>query len=250
MAEIEQTHSPFRVARRSRTVGRRHGRAADSARADEVIAAIRRWHEQYGEAPTLADWEPSRARDRGQTWRIERYEAGEWPSTRTVRSHFGTMSAAIAAAGFSPRRRPTRVRAPLRSADSVLEAIEAWVDRYGETPGMADWDPPRARAIGQTWRVERFYQGDWPSVATVRKHFGSLNAAVREAGFEPRPQGRQKPRAETPLLSHVPVEEAATLALRVRAVTEARRSSDRAALEGALRDLSAACLNWADRLAA
>jgi hypothetical protein len=104
--------------------------------------------------------------------------------------------------------------------------------------------------MGQTWRVERFYEGDWPSVATVRNHFGSLNAAVREAGFEPRPQGRQRRRTVPTADVQAPAVEASTLAMRVRAVTEARRSSDRAALEGALRDLAAASLNWADRLAA
>jgi hypothetical protein len=215
-----------------------------------VIAAIRRWNDRYGAPPTLADWEPSRARDRGQAWRIERYESGDWPSTRTVRHHFGTMSAAVTAAGLSPRRRPSRARRPLRSADAVLEAIRAWVERYGETPGMADWDPSRAREIGQSWRVERFYEGDWPSVATVRRHFGTLNAAVERAGFEPRPRGRQKRRGTVPPPSRIQELEAATLVLRVRAVGEARRLSDRDALESALRDLSAACLNWADRLAA
>jgi hypothetical protein len=249
MTKAEQTAPPFRVARRTRAGAKRRDRPSDRARADEMVAAIRRWHELYGEAPTLADWEPSRARDRGQEWRIDRYESGEWPSTRMVRNHFGTMSAAIVAAGLSPRRRPTRVRRPLQSADSVLEAIGAWVQRYGETPGMADWDPPRARAIGQTWRVERFYEGDWPSVATVRNHFGTLNAAVREAGYEPRPQGRQRRQADVPAPADAKAE-ASFLVLRVRAVADARRSSDRVALEGALRDLSAVCLNWADRLAA
>jgi hypothetical protein len=229
---------------------RRHSLVAES-RASDVLDAIRLWNERYGEPPTLADWEPSRARARGQEWRLERFEAGEWPSTRVVRYHFGTMSAAIAAAGLRGRRRPTRVRPHLRSADSVLEAIAAWVERYGETPGMADWDPSRARRAGQMWRVTRFYEGDWPSVATVRRHFGSLNAAVREAGFDPRPQGQRATPLRSPGEPAPPVDgSASTVVLRIRAVSQAQRAADPAALVYALRDLSSACLNWADRLAA
>jgi hypothetical protein len=50
-----------------------------------VLEAIRRWNKRYGEPPTLADWEPLRARERGQEWRAKRFEAGDWPSTRMVR---------------------------------------------------------------------------------------------------------------------------------------------------------------------
>jgi hypothetical protein len=242
---------PYLVRRKAPSKPRRQQRVVPEDRAVDVVDAIRRWNALYGEPPTLADWEPSRARERGQEWRIDRFTSGDWPSARIVRYHFGTMSAAIVAAGLRPRRRPTRVRRHMRSADSVLEAIRAWVERYGETPGMADWDPSRARHAGQWWRVSRFYQGDWPSISTVRHHFGSLNAAVREAGYEPRMRGvhagRPNSSGET-----LPISDAAAslIVLRVRAVGEAQRAADREALACALRDLSSACLNWADRLVA
>jgi hypothetical protein len=250
MSSVDVRNRPHRVRRQPAAPARRRFAVVPETRAEEILEAIRRWAELHGEPPTLADWEPSRAVARGQAWRLERFRAGEWPTTRVVRYHFGMMGAAVAAAGLRPRRRPTRVRRPLRSADSVLESIRSWVERYGETPGMADWDPPRARAIGQMWRVARFYEGDWPNVATVRHHFGTLNAAVQKAGFEPRPRGRRKRRSTVPPPAPAAHADASTVVLRVRAVGEAQRASDRGALEGALRDLSAACLNWADRLAA
>jgi hypothetical protein len=67
------------------------------------VAAIRRWYELYGEPPTTADWDPYKARQIAQQWRAERYHAGDWPSTKSVRNHFGRMSAAVAAAGLVPR---------------------------------------------------------------------------------------------------------------------------------------------------
>jgi hypothetical protein len=76
----------------------------------EIVRAIRRWYELYGEPPTMADWDPYRARQIDQTWRIARFRDGNWPSVQTVRNKFGRLSDAIAAAGLVPRyqgeRRP------------------------------------------------------------------------------------------------------------------------------------------------
>ncbi|WP_205695851.1 hypothetical protein [Conexibacter sp. SYSU D00693] len=72
---------------------------------DEVLRAIREWLRRYGEPPTQADWDPVRARSRGQEWRIERYRAGDWPSLATARSHFGSLGAAVRAAGLEPGAR-------------------------------------------------------------------------------------------------------------------------------------------------
>jgi hypothetical protein len=152
------------------------------------------------------------------------------------------------------RAGPARRRG-VRSAESrsedVLDAIRRWSERYGEPPTLADWEPSRARARDQEWRIDRFAEGDWPTTRVVRYHFGTLNAAVREAGYTPRPRGH---RARRLPVDREPVRAvdvtASTVVLRIRAVGEARREADRAALIYALRDLSPACLNWADRLAA
>lgn len=82
---------------------RRAARRRGALTAAEILQAIRRWHERYGEPPTMADWDPYRARTPGQAWRIERYDDGDWPSAKTVRNHFGRLSTAVAAAGLVPR---------------------------------------------------------------------------------------------------------------------------------------------------
>jgi hypothetical protein len=223
------------------------------ARAEAILEAIRRWERTYGEAPTLADWEPSRARRQGHEWRARRWEAGDWPSTRMVRNHFGTMSAAVRAAGLIARRSPSRTRRHLSSSEAVLQAIRSWNARYGEPPAMTDWDPARARCSGQEWRIARFYEGDWPSIATARHHFGTLNRAILAAGLRPRVPGE---RAGSGRFPSRPTEGATAprpqqmLALRVRSVAAAANRNDDRLLVEALKDLAIAAFGWADEIQA
>ena len=154
----------------------------------EVLDAVRRWAHQYGEAPTSVDWEPARARRMGHGWRAERFEDGRWPTVRIVRGHFGTFNDAVRRAGLQPRRAPARLRPNLTGPEAILEALVEWTRRYGDVPAMADWDPVRARRLGQTWRIARYQEGDWPSARSVAHHFGSFAAAVTAAGLVPRPR--------------------------------------------------------------
>lgn len=71
--------------------------------------------------------------------------------------------------------------------EALLEAIRRWVVAHGEPPTTADWEPSRARKMGHGWRAERFAQGSWPTMRMVRTEFGTLSAAVQEAGFAARP---------------------------------------------------------------
>jgi hypothetical protein len=167
----------------------------------------------------------------------------------------GSPSAAPRADGLAPER-TRRHRAKATPAE-ILRAIKRWNERYGEPPTMADWDPYRARQIGQEWRIERYDDGDWPSIKTVRNHFGRLSSAVAQAGLIPRHQGQQRPRTgaaidrETLLhLAHLRVqrEGAATplaLAAAVREVSKARTSDEPDDLRMALIDLAAVALSWA-----
>jgi len=66
-----------------------------------------------------------------------------------VRAQFESFNAALEAAGLTPRRAPTRVRANLSDPRAVLEAMVEWTRRYGDVPTMADWDPVRARRLNQ-----------------------------------------------------------------------------------------------------
>ncbi len=62
---------------------------------------------------------------------------------------------------------------------------------YGRAPASANWDPARARRLGQPARAERFYaDGCWPWQARVIGLFGRGNDAIVTAGFEPTPTGR------------------------------------------------------------
>ena len=155
--------------------------------ADEILAALRRWTAEVGRPPTCLDLDPSRARRLGDTARVARFEAGSWPTTRMVCSRFGTFNDALRAAGLPARPTPGR-KANLRSPHEILAAIRAWTLRHGDPPVQTDWDPFRARRTGQAWRVDRYTEGDWPSLPTVRKHFGGLPAAIHAAGLEPAPQ--------------------------------------------------------------
>lgn len=81
---------------------------------DRVVAAIRSWVAEHGEAPRSVDWNPSDARRRGDVACAQRFEDGDgrWPSSTTVHKVFGAWNRAIAAAGFEPRapHRPRSAR--------------------------------------------------------------------------------------------------------------------------------------------
>jgi len=53
---------------------------------EDIVAAIQRWHELYGEPPKVVDWDPTWARRRDEAWRAERFEAGKWPTAPIVRA--------------------------------------------------------------------------------------------------------------------------------------------------------------------
>jgi hypothetical protein len=235
-----------------RTCGRR-----PTYTAEQILDAIRRWTDQYGAPPARADWEPSRARRMGHDWRVTRFLAGEWPTTRMVCRCFGTLNAAVEAAGFRPNRAPGRIRTHLSGPDAVLDAIREWVRRYGDVPTLADWDPVRARRLGHEWRAVRYRQGDWPSLRTVAHHFGSLNNATRLANLQPRSAdqrtvevraGASANRAElmrgdSQTRCEPGIED---LARALRGLAAARRREDPEATRMALLDVAAGALAWAD----
>lgn len=90
--------------------------------------------------------------------------------------------------------------------EEIIAAIRAWNDAYGNPPYASDWNPAKRRFYAHNclkkarWHLNRaraFEEASWPSVQTVRLHFGSLNAALVAAGFEPRAPGTQ-PRENGP----------------------------------------------------
>ena len=158
---------------------------------ERTIHAIQSWTAQLGARPTTTDWEPSSASRLGQEWRAEHFESGEWPSAKVVYARLGSFNAAIAASGGTPRRAPLKVRADLLGPAAILDAFVPLTKRYRDLPTMADWDPARARRLGQDSRIARYLQGDWPSARSVARHFGSFANAAAMAGLIPRAAATQ-----------------------------------------------------------
>lgn len=80
---------------------------------ERVVQAIRKWHETYGQPPAACDWNVSPSQLARRTPEaakriVDRWEAGYWPHVVTVIARFGSWSAAISAAGLTPRKRGGR----------------------------------------------------------------------------------------------------------------------------------------------
>ncbi|MGO9899517.1 MAG: hypothetical protein ACLP0J_07450 [Solirubrobacteraceae bacterium] len=267
-AEEPPSASSFAIARRAplqSNLALNPADASGSARSprfsrDEIIERIQAWKQNYGEPPTIRDWDPSRARRTGQAWRAERFEAGDWPSVGMVKRQFGAFSAAVSAAGFCARQGPRRLKRHLTGSEQVIAAIVAWTKCYGEPPTQADWDPVRARRLGQPWRILRYRAGDWPSLNTVLYHFGSLGEAVSAAGLQPRRAGdhgngtvedRARNLRVVAEIGAAPGSRggAPALAAHIEAVARARRSTDPQQLRIALLDMASAAIHWATDIA-
>jgi hypothetical protein len=120
---------------------------------------------------------------------------------------------------------------------------------------MADWDPHRARRLGQHWRVARYQQGDWPSARSVARHFGSFTNAVLTAGLLPRDRGkhhddRRDEKATNRLrTAHLIAKSRQPgiedFAASLRRLATARRRQDPVSMHAALIDLAASALAWA-----
>jgi hypothetical protein len=204
----------------------------------------------------MVDWDPSRARRLGQSWRAERFESGSWPTARAVRLQFSRFNAAVEAAGLVPRPAPNRVRANLGGPEAITAAMLEWTRRYGDVPTMADWDPVRARRLGQDWRIGRYHKGDWPSARSVAVHFGSFANAAAAAGLIPRERcthhdGRQAHQAanrEAAARARGASGQPglAALAVSLRTLARARREQDPVSIHAALIDVAGSALAWAD----
>jgi hypothetical protein len=103
------------------------------------------------------------ARRRGKSPTMKEFAAD--PETKmhpqTVIEHFGTWNAAKRAAGLVPRRFATR--------DELLDVLRQLGDELGRLPTARDLDERRGRM---------------PSKSLYWHTFGSLSAALREAGYD------------------------------------------------------------------
>jgi hypothetical protein len=136
----------------------------------------------------------------------------------------------------------------------ILARIRQWARITGAPPTKSDWNPARLRQFARRAtvhaekhlrKVALFELGDWPSESTVRERFGSLNAALVAAGFQPRAAGR--PAASVTSVGR-PRTGADALRGYFRTVMDARGSGDPSVLKTALYVLAMSAIREADRI--
>lgn len=83
-----------------------------------------------------------------------------------------------------------RARNTIWTAEAIVQTIQAWVRENGVPPVAADWNPNHAINKDHPEKAEKFFEDNaWPHTSTVQDVFGSWNAAIDAAGFEPVPVG-------------------------------------------------------------
>ena len=140
---------------------RRHPAVAgiDEAALAEFRAGIRR---RYTDEQILEQLHASAERlGRSPTMREFAADPGAEVHPQTVIEHFGTWNAAKRAAGLMPRR--------FISREELLEQLRRLAEELGRTPTARDVDSNRRRIA---------------SKSLIWHTFGSLSAALREAGFD------------------------------------------------------------------
>jgi hypothetical protein len=125
---------------------------------EDMLRAIRRWAREEGEPPRVDQWRPG-AEAAG---RWER-EWPRWPSSIQVQWQFGRWHAALKAAGVDPH-----AHKPDWSPDAIRAAFTEFANRNGRAPGVPDLEAPSSGL---------------PSHKTIRRRFGSIEAARQAAGL-------------------------------------------------------------------
>jgi hypothetical protein len=156
---------PERAPKRCRACAGERRRSWSEQR---VLEAIRDWAELTGSPPTLADWSPAHASPEHEGAARYRSAPGRWPSASTVAARFGSLPAAIEAAGLRPAREQVKGRTSRWSLNAIADAM--WVDarRTGQAPRRSDW---------------QHASEDHPAASTVYRVAGSWRQALEAAGL-------------------------------------------------------------------
>lgn len=141
--------------------------------------------------------------------------------------------------------------------DDLIDRIHLFALITGAPPTKTSWNPSRVRQLlgslrdkSRNWaRLIALYDaGDWPSEATIRERFGSLNAALVLAGYDARTAGTQWKDPEGPRPKRRPAYGKQALEDAYAQAQEARVQDDKEALSDALYDLAVTAFTEADRL--
>lgn len=183
-----------------------------------------------------------------------------------------------------PDRQENRRRA--YTPEEAVALAKVWARETGAPPTRDAWDINRRKRRLRTLyerckhiegEIARYETGGYPSIATIRKLYGTWNAFIAVCGWEPR--DRTRPRIgsayEPPVTptsdqkrrgaglhlderrrkalaereADVPAGPT-TLMARLRAVSVAQKDGDTDWLAGELDSLAAAAIAWADKLRA
>lgn len=78
---------------------------------EEIIEALQAFNSRYDRPPGQLDFNPSKARDKGQHTRADNYALdGDYPHSDTVANHFGSWNKGLQAAGLPTHENQRRVR--------------------------------------------------------------------------------------------------------------------------------------------
>lgn len=100
---------------------------------------------------------------------------------------------------------------PRWTPPTIVAKAQEWNRRHGAPPSAMDWNPTLAKRQKAQEKIERFYEDEWPSFASVRRHFDTWNSMIAAAGFDPREQGANDasyastPTPEGDQWAHLPV---------------------------------------------
>lgn len=108
---------------------------------EKILAALRAYAKEFGKPPAKQELESPPT---------------DYPSSPTVRRHFGSFTAGLRAAGLQPRGKRW-------SREKIVEAMRDFERETDRWPRSSDW------AVACE---------DWPSASTVYNHFDSWRAAL------------------------------------------------------------------------
>lgn len=135
----------------------------------------------------------------------------------------------------------------------VIAKIIEWNERFGNPPAQSEWNIARARKLLAETRkrslrwvnvIAEYERGDWPSCDTVKRLFGSWNAAVTAAGFEGRPSGNTPSRFKIRHKYSAHLDALADIRYGVGEIERAAAASDVVATRQAIEDLASIALAW------
>jgi transcriptional regulator with XRE-family HTH domain len=156
---------PARAPERCRSCAAERRRSWSEQR---VLEAIRDWSELTGSPPPLADWSPAHAPREHEGAARYRSAPGRWPSASTVAARFGSLRAAIEAAGLPPAREQEKGRTSRWNLSAIADAMRVHARRTGQPPRRSDWEHA---------------DHDHPAASTVYRAAGSWRRALEAAGL-------------------------------------------------------------------